>query len=315
MRMTAGLALIEALFAVLSVPNPVTVEEALAHCEALVRSPALTIRLQAGRTLGTLLRSLRDKVHTDHSSPLWESFQEAAMSDLRSPNIANIHGGILTLQQLAILGIPTVRRIFEQLMQACFTFFDHRDICVRQAAIDLVSDAVHCNPEVFVKDHLELWLVRMLVALGDPNDRSAALEALGVIAVETKESLIPFLPVICEGLMRTATGVVKKGGAIDAAFLDAIENLAMSIGAPFERPGRHLVRMLLSVEPSQKLFSALHRITAKLTNLWPLVEDQLIELTESLITDKEPMERVLIGLGAIEMFSFSGNSGNQTNPL
>lgn len=181
------------------------------------------------------------------------------------------------------------------------SFKDHRDPLVRRAVVELIPTLASFNTPAFTSQYLHKTMVFLLGQLKNNRDRTTSFQAIGLVAMQVKAAMAPYLdPILAsvkEGLLQRG----KKGAPSEESIFQCIGMLAQSVGQALTKHMHELLDLMFAYGLSPALEIALTQLGKDIPPLLPEIQGALPPPSEPALSPFQevpdppppPAERIL----------------------
>ena len=152
------------------------------------------------------------------------------------------------------------------------SFKDHRDPLVRRAVVELIPTLASFNTPAFTSQYLHKTMVFLLGQLKNNRDRTTSFQAIGLVAMQVKAAMAPYLdPILAsvkEGLLQRG----KKGAPSEESIFQCIGMLAQSVGQALTKHMHELLDLMFAYGLSPALEVALTQLGKDIPPLLPEIQ-------------------------------------------
>ncbi|KPV75332.1 uncharacterized protein RHOBADRAFT_53323, partial [Rhodotorula graminis WP1] len=163
------------------------------------------------------------------------------------------------------------------------SFKDHRDPLVRRAVVELIPTLASFNTPAFTSQYLHKTMVFLLGQLKNNRDRTTSFQAIGLVAMQVKAAMAPYLdPILTsvkEGLLQRG----KKGAPSEESIFQCIGMLAQSVGQALTKHMHELLDLMFAYGLSPALEVALTQLGKDIPPLLPEIQERILNLVSQIL--------------------------------
>lgn len=277
-----------------NVPNLVNVEHVEALLETMaapLQSPNLGLRIGTIEALRWSLRMIKYRVSDKRVDLYHATFQiaESGFSE-KSRTPESMHGSLLAMGVLLTEGGTFMNDKFHRISELILQLRNHKSDLIRRTIFQLIPKLAKFSPDSFSTNYLETWVAHLVSnAIAKRPERAIALKALGALAVELSERVLPQL----EKIMAVITqAFIQRPASKGAQFIipelfECLSSLALAVGPELDRFVAPLLPHMFASEFNQALVDSLGELAKKVPSVSHRIQDSLLNVL-SLILAREP---------------------------
>ncbi|XP_013416422.1 serine/threonine-protein kinase mTOR-like [Lingula anatina] len=171
---------------------------------------------------------------------------------------------------------------FTKVCKAVLRHKNSRSVYVQQVLLKVLARLAAFKPDIFVKGYLGETMSYLLGCLKNQRERSAAFQAIGLIAVSVKSEIKRHLPklmdVIRQSLPAKDLTQKKQRNNVDPAVFTCVSMLARAVGPALAKDIKELLEPMLAVGLSPALTAALRDLATQIPQLKKDIQDGLLKM-------------------------------------
>ncbi|KAG6827657.1 hypothetical protein H0H92_010880 [Tricholoma furcatifolium] len=250
-----------------------------------LRDQRLIVREGAAELLAACLEIVMQRERQTRSPYLIKILQDA-QAGLKQTSPEIIHGSLLTYRELLLHAGMFMRETFLDSAEQILRYKSHRDLLVRKMVITLVPALAAYDTQTFTEHFLHKAMAHLLTAVEKPNERTFAFLAIGHTATAVGSDMKPFLESIMAYIKQGLQGRGKKNAPSEEPLFQCVGFLAAAVGPNLTKLLHDQLDLMLACGLSESLRQALAAIAKYMPPLLKTIQDRLLDLLSTILSDK-----------------------------
>ncbi|KAJ2895977.1 phosphatidylinositol kinase- protein kinase tor1, partial [Coemansia aciculifera] len=267
-------------------------------CMSLM-DPDIEVRLAAASALGSCLLLVCQQDQATREDIL-NVLLETQQQGYHSAGIEGLHATLLISRELVKHQCANMHTRFFQMCELALGLKDHHESIIREAAITLLPQLAHCNPQAFCQPVVdgEAMIARscnFLIRLSatDEDDRPTALLALGTIALACRAYFMPFLEpttrairdVLVQRALASDSSMAPVEDKTVFAILQTIAWLATAMGPTLAPYMNRILDLMFTMGLNETLCESLKVLQNEIGQLLPEIRGRLLDMVSVILLD------------------------------
>ncbi|KAJ2745782.1 phosphatidylinositol kinase- protein kinase tor1 [Coemansia sp. BCRC 34301] len=302
-------------------------------CVSLM-DPEVEVRLAAASALGHCLLLVYEQEQSMQEQSMQEqsliALFETQQQGYHTASIEGLHATLLISHELVRHRSAHMQEHFVHTCELALRLKDHHNHIIREAAISLLPQLAHCNPQAFCQPALDgeamiarscNFLIRL--AATDEHDRATALLALGSIAQACRADFMPFLEPTTRAIRDVLVQRALSSNPITSptedkpvlAILQTIAWLAEAMGSTLAPYMNRILDLMFTMGLSEELCESLRVLQNEIGQLLPAIRGRLLDMVSNILHDTPfrptypSLDRLEQSMGTVSLHhsSLSGN--------
>ncbi|KAJ3362692.1 phosphatidylinositol kinase- protein kinase tor1 [Allomyces javanicus] len=249
-----------------------------------LRESKLVVREAAAEAMSVCLELVYQRETPSRTMPWFSKVADEAMKSLKAPQVEHVHGALLVVRELLLHTGRFMEPKYREICELLLKLKDHKDALIRRTVISVIPTAASFNPPAF-ELYLSRFMSHLITQLKRERDRSAALIAVGRIALAMESSMKDFLEDIIKVIRESL--LMKAKSRNEAPAYQCVSMLATAVGQALTKYLQDVLDLFFANGISQPLVQALGDISTNIPPLLPKIQERLLNLV-SLILSNQP---------------------------
>ncbi|KAG5734545.1 Phosphatidylinositol 3-kinase tor2 [Termitomyces sp. T112] len=250
-----------------------------------LRDQRLIVREGAAELLAACLEIVMQRERQTRSPYLFKILQDA-QTGLKQSQPEIIHGSLLTYRELLLHAGMFMRETFLDTAEQILRFKSHRDLLVRKMVITMIPSLAAYDTQTFTGHFLHKSMAHLFTAVEKPNERTFAFLAIGHTATAVGSDMKPFLEPIMAYIKQGLQGRGRKNAPSEEPLFQCVGMLAAAVGPNLTKLLHDQLDLMLACGLSESLRQALAAIARFIPPLLKTIQDRLLDLLSTILSDK-----------------------------